>query len=169
MLAERMEVPQFMPSMGRDPPAALESIADPRGSSEDGESGPAVNRVLLAKWVRIPPPPSSPTPEGAGDRLDRVVSAIGQPPREGHLTAGVRGAEDFPDASTPALRRALATPGVQRARGRSRRGSACRRSTTADPRRGKGARRSIWSEADATAWSRMHISYATMRRRSSWR
>jgi PD-(D/E)XK endonuclease len=31
-----------------------------RGSSGDGEPGAAVNRMLLAEWVRIPPPPSDP-------------------------------------------------------------------------------------------------------------
>ena len=30
-----------------------------RGSSGDGEPGAAVNRMLLAEWVRIPPPPSA--------------------------------------------------------------------------------------------------------------
>lgn len=38
------------------------TIEDPaRGSADVGESGETVNLVLLAEWVRIPPPPSAPT------------------------------------------------------------------------------------------------------------
>lgn len=54
-----VETADPLPSAKPNPSVTL-NCGSLRGSSGDGESGLAVNQVLPAKWVRIPPPPSDP-------------------------------------------------------------------------------------------------------------